>query len=553
MAGFIRRKKVRGYTYYYYVEKARVDGKPVDAVHVYLGSAEEILRKATGVGPESSSLSLKSFEYGKIASILAVDEELGFRQIVNDIVPKRDEKGLTVGDYMLIAVFGRWCGPLSKAATARHFTESFLGFALKLPHKVNAENIISHMERLDEEAIRAIETELGRRLGKMGITPDMIVWDTTNNYTFIDHGESIPKKGMSKQGRRNKNLIGLGLAVSGQDIPVFHKTVPGNTHDAPLFSTVVDEIIERLEELHVAAEDVVLVFDKGNNSEDNIDNVLGRMHVVGSLKKNQVGDLFKRPLEEFEYLYTTTNDSDVLGFSTRWEVFGRDFPLVVTYNPRTHKRQERTYQRSKKKIMAGLKDIKSSVERKGRGRKTTLEGAVKKASKLVPEQYSTVFRYKAFHKDNARVFNFWVDEDVEEEMMTTFGKMAIFTDMEDWPPEKVAQTYNRKAFIEQDFHWLKDKLLIPITPIWHRKDGNIRVHVFLCILGLFFVRYLSWKVGDQGITDERMMDELARIRVALVSRSDLKKPELVIEELTPLQARLFTKLDLSRYIKLNNF
>ena len=79
------------------------------------------------------------------------------------------------------------------------------------------------------------------------------------------------------------------------------------------------------------------------------------------------------------------------------------------------------------------------------------------------------------------------------------------------------------------------------------------MHVFLCVLGLFFVRYLSWKVGDQGITDERMMDELARIRVALVSRSDLKKPELVVEEMTPLQARLFTKLDLSRYIKLNNF
>ena len=553
MAGFIRRKKVSRYTYYYYVEKTRVDGKPVDAVHIYLGSAEEILRRTTGVGPESKTFSLKSFEYGKVASLLAVDEELGFRQIVNDIVPKRDEKGLTVGDYMLIAVFGRWCGPLSKAATAQHFTESFLGFALKLPHKVNAENIISHMERLDEEAIRAIETELGRRLGKMGITPDMIVWDTTNNYTFIDHGESIPKKGMSKQGRRNKNLIGLGLAVSGQDIPVFHKTVPGNTHDAPLFSSVVDEIIERLEELHVAAEDVVLVFDKGNNSEDNIDNVLGRMHVVGSLKKNQVGDLFKRPLEEFEYLYTTTNDSDVQGFSTRREVVGREFPLVVTYNPRTHKRQERTYKKSKKKILAGLKDIKHSVERKGRGRKTTLEGAVKKASKLVPEQYGTVFRYKAFHEDNARRFKFWVDEDAEEELMTTLGKMAIFTDVEDWPPEKVAQTYNRKAFIEKDFHWLKDKLLIPITPIWHRKDGNIRVHVFLCVLGLFFVRYLSWRVGDLGITDERMMDELARIRVALVSRSDLKKPQLVVEEMTPLQARLFTKLDLSRYIKLNNF
>ena len=112
---------------------------------------------------------------------------------------------------------------------------------------------------------------------------------------------------------------------------------------------------------------------------------------------------------------------------------------------------------------------------------------------------------------------------------------------------------HEQDFIEQDLQWLKDRLLIPITPIWHRKDGNIRVHMFLCVQGLFFVRYLSWKVGDQGITDERMMDELARIRVALVSRSDLKKPQLVVEEMTPLQARLFTKLDLSRYIKLNNF
>ena len=104
------------------------------------------------------------------------------------------------------------------------------------------------------------------------------------------------------------------------------------------------------------------------------------------------------------------------------------------------------------------------------------------------------------------------------------------------------------------FHRFEDELLIPITPIWHRKDGNIIVHVFLCILGLFFVRYLSWKVGEQGITDKRMMDELARIRVALVSRSDLKKPEMVVEEMTPLlQARLFMKINLSRYIKNNNY
>jgi transposase len=258
-------------------------------------------------------------------------------------------------------------------------------------------------------------------------------------------------------------------------------------------------------------------------------------------------------MEDFKYLYTSTNGTEVLGFTERREVFGRTFPLVITYNSSTHRRQERTYERTKAKILAGLKDIKSSVERKGRGRKTTLEAAVKQASKLIPEQYTAVFGYKAFYEDNARRFNFWLNKETEDEMRSTFGKMVVFTDLEDWPAERIAQVYNRKTFIEDDFHWLKDKLLIPITPIWHRKDENIQVHVFLCVLGLFFVRYLSWKLAEQGITDERMMDELARIRVSLVSRPDLKGPELVVEEMTPIQARLFTKLELARYIKLNNF
>ena len=55
------------------------------------------------------------------------------------------------------------------------------------------------------------------------------------------------------------------------------------------------------------------------------------------------------------------------------------------------------------------------------------------------------------------------------------------------------------------------------------------------------------------MSPRRLFGNLEGIRVSLVSRSDLKKPELVVEEMTPLQARLFTKLDLSRYIKLNNF
>ena len=61
--GFIRKKKVKKYTYYYYVEKERRDGKPVDSVHIYLGTADEIMNKINKRSESRSTLTLKTFEY----------------------------------------------------------------------------------------------------------------------------------------------------------------------------------------------------------------------------------------------------------------------------------------------------------------------------------------------------------------------------------------------------------------------------------------------------------------------------------------------------------
>jgi transposase len=546
--GFIRRKNVNGYTYYYYVEKKRVNGKPVDAVHLYLGSAENILKKVRD-RDGNGKIKIKTYEFGKIAALLTIDEELGFRRIVNEVTKKRDEKGMTVGDYLLITIFGRWCGPLSKAATGRLFSESFFGFAEKIPHKVNAQNIIANMEYINKKNMQKIEMKLGLELKRKGITPDVVVWDTTNNFTFIQTGEEIPRKGKGKQGRSNKNLIGLGLAVSGENIPIFHETVPGNTSDSTLFKEAVDDIIERLEYIGADPNDVVLIFDRGNNSKDNIAKLKDKIHVLGALKRSQVPELFKLPLDDFTDLYQTKKDTIVKGYSTKLNVFGRELKIVVTFNRSTRKRQKMTFLKAKKKIMDELSKIKASVERIGSGRKTTPEGAVKRAVKVIPDQYVTVFKYRAFFKEGPRRFDFWIDDAAEKVLFDSFGRQAIFTDMDEWSPEKIAKTYNRKTFIEDDFHWLTDKLLIPLTPVWLRKDEHIRVHVFLCVIGLLFVRYLSWKLGDIGISDEQLMDELGKIRVGFVSTSELKNAELVVEEMNALQAKIFTRLDLGRYLE----
>jgi len=281
--GFLRKKKVKKWSYYYYVEKERRDGKPVDSVHIYLGTADEIMNKINKGLEHRSRITLKSFEYGKLATLLSIDEEIGFRRIVDSAVSKRNEEGLSVGDYALISIFGRWCGPLSKTATVSHFSESFIGFGSNIPKKLTPQNLIAQMKYFDKESISMIEMGLSKRLKENGIIPDMIIWDTSNNYTFIENGETLPQKGKSKQGRHNKNLIGLGLAVSEYNIPVFHMTIPGNEHDAPVFKNVVDDIIHRLEAIDVDPNGLVIVFDKGNNSDDMFNKVSGRINILGSL------------------------------------------------------------------------------------------------------------------------------------------------------------------------------------------------------------------------------------------------------------------------------
>jgi len=232
------------------------------------------------------------------------------------------------------------------------------------------------------------------------------------------------------------------------------------------------------------------------------------------------------------------------------ELYSKKYNVVISFNPGTKKRQIASYEKSKKKILETLGSIKESMVRQGRGRPMTAKGAIKKAVQSIPNQYASLFNYDVIENNHKKEFQYGINVKAEKEFLANAGKLVVFTDKMDWSAKKIVMTYNRKVFIEDDFHWLKDKLLIPLTPIWHRKDIHIRAHVFMCVMGLLFVRYISHKLRDLNISDEQIFRELAGIRVGLVSHDDLKNPQIVVEDMTPIQARIFSKLDLGRYVNL---
>ena len=102
--------------------------------------------------------------------------------------------------------------------------------------------------------------------------------------------------------------------------------------------------------------------------------------------------------------------------------------------------------------------------------------------------------------------------------------------------------------MEDAFKLLNDYLLVPVGPVNHYKDFNIKSHIFLCITGMLFYRYLAWKCKYFHLSMRRLVEELEGIRLALVKEKTNSKVKLVVEEMNSKQARLFSLLDLAKYM-----
>ncbi len=255
------------------------------------------------------------------------------------------------------------------------------------------------------------------------------------------------------------------------------------------------------------------------------------MHIIGSAKRSQVKGIFEVPLDEYDNLYTSSSGVDILGYRSRSELFGREFTVVVSYNPATHKNQQESYEKRKEKVVNTLDGIKKRMTRKGGGRKLSIESAMKQALDAIHKDYRSIFKLDI----KEGIFEYHIDETKETELYSSFGKQAIFTDLDDWTSERIVKGYNSKYLVEDDFKLMKGALIVPVKPIYHWKDKRIKAHIFLCFLGVMFFRYMLHKVDELGMSVQRVAEELQKMRVGLVKVKGTKKAKIVVEQMSPEQ------------------
>jgi len=538
-------KTISGHKYLYVIKNERIDGKVVQAVQKYVGTADQVYNLIM----ESKETKIASYSFGKPAALLKAAEEVGLIEAMDKHVEMKTMKGLTPAEYLLLIIIGRSEHALSRNVLDEYFKESLLKFVWNPKYKLSSQNFLNYMEKLDEETINKIELEISQTLIKRGIRPTKLTFDTTNFYTHIEQGENLPKKGFSKDKRYDKNLIGVGLTTSNNNIPFQTITYPATVPDVSLFSGLFDSICKRVEEIEIPLKEMTIVFDRGMNSTDNIEQVLDKMHVVGALPSSMCKDLFQIPLSDYEEEWENRKKNVVKAHRIKGTWYGKEFTGTIKYSETTKRKQMHEWETKKAIILERIEEIRSKLNNKGKGRKTTAKGLMNRVVDIVSKQYRGLFDYNVIETEGELQLNFSLNETREEEFLLGMGKTVVFTDKEDLTTKEIVEMYDSRNMIEDDIKWLKDKLLIPIKPVYVRKDVRIRAHVFLCVMGLLLHNYLLHLIDDQELTIQKLSNYLEKIRMGLVhNRKGEKSAEFVIEEMNKETAEIFTKLQLGKYI-----
>ena len=536
-------KKIKEHKYLYVIENKRIDGKVKQTRQICVGTPQKVY----DLLHKNKKLKIASFAFGKPASLLKAAEEVGLIQSFNNRINKKKIEGLTPAQYFMTIIIGRAEHKYSRNRLKDFFKESILKFYWSPKYKLNSQNFLNNMEKLDEDTIRKIEMDVATKLIELGYKPSRLIFDTTNFYTHIQKGEELPQKAKSKEKRYDKNLIGLGMTISDDNLPFNSFTYPANQHDATLFSNTIDIICNRLKEIKIPIEEITIVLDRGMLSEDNIKDVLEHMHIVGSLPYSMVKELFSIPLSEYEEKWISNNDTPIKAHRTSGTYYNEDFTIVIKYNEKTAKKQRNEWERHKEKIFKEVEKLRKSLDRKGRGRKMTAKGLTNRIVDSIYKQYRGLFDYSAIEKDGKLDLKFELLDYEEKIYQSSMGKTVIFTDDKTTPTREIVEIYSSRNKIEDDYRWLKNKLLISLKPVYVRKDNKIRAHVFLCVMGLLLYNYLLLKINKQGFSVLYLSEILDKIRIELVS-DDLKQAEFVVEELNYESASVFNKLDLVGYI-----
>jgi transposase len=559
-------KKQGGRTYYYLVESARVNGKPRIVSQRYLGSADEIAARLSEKGPGEPDRT-RHLAFGDVAATWSILLRLGVAEIVDDVVgARRSDAGASVGTYISLATLNRVVDPCSKLAFSEWWAKTAGDRWLSISAgALDHRRFWEAMDAIGEDDLAEIERRIvAKMVETFSIDLSGLVLDMTNFATWIDSANDrapIAQRGHSKQKRNDLRICGLGLVVSVDGgVPLVSHAYPGNKPDVTQFGAMVRELVARFEALSSeeagpGGEHLTLVYDAGQNSEDNYTLLDGSpLHFVGSLPPSDHPDLLAVAKDR----YAVVDAERFVGlsaFETTKAVFGKERRLVVCHSEGLHAKQSRGFDQTLAKAHRQLAELKARLAR-GKTRKAKDKVEAEIAQILAPRWVSRVITATLTGESPAELrlvvrTSAKARAALEEEL---FGKRILFSDKD---PQKastaaIVAEYRSQETVEGDFRQMKDPKVVSFSPMFHWTEQKIRVHVLYCVLALMVARLMVREADRAGMhmSVRELLATLAGIEeTVLLYQGETGRPRAkrMLTDMDPAAQRLYDLFGLDAY------
>ncbi|MBF0443552.1 MAG: IS1634 family transposase [Oligoflexales bacterium] len=556
---FFSPRKSRGKNYWSICESRRINGKPKNIPIEYLGTADTLLARLN----QENEVTVNSYSHGDTAALLNVANELAVINTINKYIPPLKSgsgpvrNDLSVGTSILLAAIGRACHPTSKMGWYDWCQNTSLEYCLKNSFvDLDSQHFWDQMQRLPAEHIPLIEEELVKNIfDKSDLKLDLLLYDTTNFFTFIDSQNlacKIPKRGKNKQKRSDLRQFGMALLVTkDEQIPLFHKTYQGNKNDITSFKENFSGLLSRLRNVTKQLADVTMVFDKGNNSRDNfkkIDNETQLYYVAGL-----VPSYFKDLIEEANKNYSTIkiDDLELPAYRIKKEVWGKERTCLVTISQQLKEGQiQGIYQHLEKKYK-DLEEFKRQLENPKNHKQYSKEEIENRLQKIIKGQFiEEILKYNLLEIPEGKLsFTYHIDYDcfnkLKEEVL---GRKILITNRHEWSNEEIILAYKGQAKVEYVFKNFKNPYHLAIRPQFHWTDQKIEVHVLICVISYLLTRVAysrARKKAGYKRNINNFLSDLRKIRLACILRKKGLKVNYQLENIPDTLANVVKVLNIS--------
>jgi transposase len=374
----------------------------------------------------------------------------------------------------------------------------------------------------------------------------------------------IAKRGKNKQGRSNLRQVSYALFCHAESqVPLYYEVYDGNRHDTKQFPVMIERFHDFLSDSFgntPQSPQLTLIFDKGNNSQDNfrlIDTL--KLHYVGSIKLSEVKDLADISNQDSRWIPCQTLGLEKTKcFRGTRKIYAKQRTIVVTYNANLFQTQCLTLHHDITKAMTELGALRQKLQDRAQGlikggKCPTVASITKQCQAILSRQYMKRIITYTVNKDNKAIpqLEYDIDHDVIKQLSDTYlGKNLIVTDREQWDNDQIILAYRSQFHIENVFKEMKDRDIGSWWPLYHWTDQKINVHSFYCTIAVLLKALAHRRVKQAGIdiSMKRLLAELDAIKEVIVlyprKRGAKTDPQhTVLSKTSELQQSLLSILD----------